>query len=373
MNLKSIDPPVAAWRFEALDALAGIAFASRISTDERGDDELVYMRPPAFHPEPVGRSSIALGATRGSFQGGLFIEDREATFPSLDAVREFVRRGYVGGSAGDGGPDTPGGEGQPPPEPRDPDGNFTRGEPVNEGSRELDALAKDLARFKEHIANCRPGDATPTQWVRPEDGWANGADGDPILSGARHLVMDFLDSRRNPEPEEDDPKLPVLAQTLLRLGVEFHDFFDDIERRKPRLLARLSPLLRDPYSWYRWGWPGFWSHGDPLELLNRMDGPFVPVLPKGPISMLTWFTRFVSCPENALRYMPAREALERAVLASAVIVNRSADRYFWDADSQRKKRHELERDAIAWLREHLPRMAFARQFETAIAAVGRRT
>ncbi|MEP6502075.1 MAG: hypothetical protein ABJD97_02000, partial [Betaproteobacteria bacterium] len=169
-----------------MDARAGMAFVSRAGAG--GDHEdVVYFRPPGFQPEPIGRSSLALGATRAGFQAGLVIEGREADFPSLAAAGEFVRRAYVRSSSGDGGGEPePGGE-PPGPLPEGP----KSGEPVESGPA-LDALIADMAHFRTSIDDCRVGEARPMKWKSSSESSGKAFAGDILVSGTAHCLRDTL-------------------------------------------------------------------------------------------------------------------------------------------------------------------------------------
>ncbi len=95
------------WYIDAVDARAGLAFASCRSADlgnDQPDTDIlaVHIAAPDFRVETVASRAIALAATRGSFQLGFFIEDDELAFGSLGDVVEFVRRIYAAGGGGDG-------------------------------------------------------------------------------------------------------------------------------------------------------------------------------------------------------------------------------------------------------------------------------
>lgn len=113
------------WYIDALDARAGRAFVSfRSGVLAKAEDldvfqQTYYIAPPSFEPEAVSGAAIGLGGTRGTFQGGLYDEDGEVSFPSLATIVDFVRRAYLS-SGGDAGPD--GGGPPEPPEEGGPEG-----------------------------------------------------------------------------------------------------------------------------------------------------------------------------------------------------------------------------------------------------------
>ena len=114
-----------AWFIDAIDARAGLAFASFRGADLTADAPemesiAVHIAPPDFRAETLSSRATGLAAARGSFQAGLFVGDGEAQaevgFADLDYLIEFVRRAYLSGGAGDG----PGGVGGLPPPPEEP-------------------------------------------------------------------------------------------------------------------------------------------------------------------------------------------------------------------------------------------------------------
>ncbi len=110
-----------AWYIDSIDPYAGRAFASwrcieimmTPTTNEFGRS--IFVSPPSFQPEFIDDATIALAATRGSFQIGVMDAEGEIPFPTAASVAEFVRRSYLSGggredTGGDGPPDLPGGE-----------------------------------------------------------------------------------------------------------------------------------------------------------------------------------------------------------------------------------------------------------------------
>ncbi|OCJ66285.1 hypothetical protein A6U97_26500 [Agrobacterium tumefaciens] len=130
-----------AWFIDALDARAGLAFASLRSADLQDDqgniDMLaVHIAAPDFQAETVASRAAAFAASRGSFQLGVFTGESEVAFENLEDVIEFVRRSYVAGGGGDG--DGGIGGGVPPV----PDLPLEGGGPVE--SRETDSAIEPM-------------------------------------------------------------------------------------------------------------------------------------------------------------------------------------------------------------------------------------
>lgn len=120
---------IEAWRIDSLDARAGIAFASwrtadLISGNIEPERAAVFIAPPYFLPEALSNRAMGLSASRGQAQLGVFVQENELAFETLDALSEFVRRVYQSSGGGDlpGG----GGTGGRPRPPLEPEG----GEPV---------------------------------------------------------------------------------------------------------------------------------------------------------------------------------------------------------------------------------------------------
>jgi hypothetical protein len=116
------------WHIDGWDRQAGRAFATRRSrgadlAENRADwGPTVYIGPPDFRPEQIGSTSIALSAARAAY----FVEsvppnanaENELSFPSANAVAEFVRLAFVGSGRNRGGGG--GGEGGEAPTDRNP-------------------------------------------------------------------------------------------------------------------------------------------------------------------------------------------------------------------------------------------------------------
>jgi len=114
------------WHLDAWDRTGGRAFASmRPRNVELFDHDpswgaLIFIGPPSFAPEPIANTAIALNACRaGMFQPRVPFFGEEASFPSAEAVADFVRRAFVNGGTtrgggGEGAPAVEGGPGDPP-------------------------------------------------------------------------------------------------------------------------------------------------------------------------------------------------------------------------------------------------------------------
>lgn len=123
---------------DALDGLGGAAFGSLREgnlaiAEAAGDAPAWYIAAPDFRPRPVSSRAIGLAANRGGFQLGFSIDgETEVPFKSLEVLAEYVRRLFISGGGGDG----PGGVGPtfpPPPEDGGPEGGGDFGEESSTG------------------------------------------------------------------------------------------------------------------------------------------------------------------------------------------------------------------------------------------------
>ena len=126
------------WHLDGWDRLGGRAFATQRERDEDltessdSNGPTVYIAPPGFQPEVLASPRIALSACRnGVFEPRVPPNENapEIAFPTIDAVAEFVRRGFISGGRGRGGE---GGGGQSPPIPREPNETTPREGPAVE-------------------------------------------------------------------------------------------------------------------------------------------------------------------------------------------------------------------------------------------------
>jgi hypothetical protein len=199
-----------AWFIDSIDARAGLAFTSLRTSDLVTQDAAldlpgVFIAPPTFRPETVSSRALAFAATRGSFQYGLFVAQREVAFPSLDAVIEFVRRAYLRGGGGDaaGG----GGAGIPPRPTKGPEGESPL---AGEGGHRhglIQQLLKDPAdaRLAATKLKFHPGETIETEDFHPSIGTLGTvATGDEFVlaRGAAELIAELL--RRCPVTGPDD-------------------------------------------------------------------------------------------------------------------------------------------------------------------------
>jgi len=189
-----------AWRIDTLDARGGLAFATwreaLNSNPETAIDEqpCIFVGAPDFRAQPVANRAIALAAGRGMFQAGLFAQSTEMSFPTPDALVEFVRRTYVGSGAGDG---TDGGGGGAAPDMRRPGGPELPRPPDDlfdvEGENLVPRVFDSIATFLERSQKLKPGEAAPHSWPRIAGHPEKFRDGPHILCiGALYLIGEVL-------------------------------------------------------------------------------------------------------------------------------------------------------------------------------------
>lgn len=97
---------MALWYIDALDARAGMGLATFRDADLNTNTvdlgrPAVFIGPPFFQGESVASRAIGFAATRGSFQLGLFLDEEEIAFSTLQGVCEFIRRVYISSGGGD--------------------------------------------------------------------------------------------------------------------------------------------------------------------------------------------------------------------------------------------------------------------------------
>jgi hypothetical protein len=160
------------WYIDALDARAGMGLATYRDADlNSGTVDLgrpaVFIGPPFFQAESVASRAIGFAATRGSFQLGLFLNNGEVAFPSLQGVCEFIRRVYISS----GGGDTDGGISTAPVEPN-PESGGGELPPVPEGE---DAITRGMLGFVDSlnqgvaaISGLDYSQSKPKEWNRRE-------------------------------------------------------------------------------------------------------------------------------------------------------------------------------------------------------------
>lgn len=353
----------AVWRFEALDMLAGIAFASYSGPDVAAE-ELIALRPPAFDPVPLGRASLGLSATRAYCQAGLMVGDQEATFPNLDSLREFVRRSYIYGSGSGNGPaGTPNG-GPPPESPRNPmPPNENQDQPEGNGRIDgLDALVSDLQKFSDISSNLLLGESDEVQWKISQPSSPAGKF-EMLLRGAALCLRDEI--RLVPMPGDGLLVSSLVQMLCIRIGFDHWDqlyFIEEFFEMSSEFSKDELQRLRNPRDV-----PTNWSK---MDVIANLPAPTASGQPRPASNLLEWFTRFLATPIEAINSTGAYDVCARAVFISAILVtnsNPAVRHYPYSMDKVRTHLDMLAEEALHWLERQLPRHVFSSVYENAIA------
>jgi hypothetical protein len=417
----SVMPPGHAWRLEAFDLRAGLAFATfrseQVETQEIEDWPCLFFSPPDFAPEPIDNVAAALAATRGSFDAGLIVADREAAFKTPEEVAEFVRRAYVSSASGDGS-DGPGGGGGPiPPLPDDPrEPFFPKFDPDEKEDTDRPSAGRALRHAIQDFVRQMNGSVPPASFFVD---WSKIRDSDPVESltrGAVHLIAELLG--RFPGPSSTNllrwlEDVRLLGDCISRLGL-----WELIFLRHEADLSRLAWALRCRAGWvdrmcdreflaflfasraipdsaavealHRFyplhlvpgpGTNASW--GDPLEALGRLPLPaFASAMAPSDSTRLASIEHllvgFVAAPWALLTQLDARASratLDMVVFASACVaaldISTATQPCFpWMAPRVSPLQMQLIRQAgakgLAWLAEQLPVRGFAAPLEDRI-------
>ena len=328
------------WRFDALDARGGLAFASFRGADLRADkiDDVhaVHLGPPSFSPEPILSRALGFAAFHGAFQPGLFLEDHEVAFSTLSSLIEFVRRAYLAGGGGDS--TNGGGSGVPPVPPElgegptdTPDVGSSDGEGGMAGDVASFCSVSDRLKFTagQPISyenfTWLPRQAENPRQAAPDRTFDLGGD---LVLAARDLAIELL--RRFPGTR--DSRLYARWQASAdRLGRAYDELW--LSRKVlegpealPLGFAMAAAVDRSPEFWYdpRW-FAGELKKGTYDVLEAATCGFFGVWLPEG-----VWHSRYLrlsgrynsqrafveSDPSDDLASWPLPMTLQRAGLAA---------------------------------------------------------
>jgi hypothetical protein len=230
--------PDRAWRLEAFDLRAGLAFATFREREQPPDEERVdavadwpclFFSAPDFEAQTIDNVALALAASRQSFASPLLVNGAEVGFAFPAEISEFLRRAYVASSGGDG-VDGLGGPAVPP-KPRRPN------DPSEYDTYDLEDWKVDEANgfagagyFDYLYAVARyistgayVGDSASSSDIKRFKPFLRGAY-EPMRRGAQHILIELLDRC----PDAGD------ALALLR--------WDDDLRRLGAFMARCGLL-----------------------------------------------------------------------------------------------------------------------------------
>ena len=427
--LQTRDSNDAAWRLESFDLRAGLAFATRRPGQAQSQAQRVrdwpclFVSPPGFSPEPVDNIAVALAATRGSFDAGLFIDGREMGFATPEDMAEFVRRAYVASAGGDGS-DAPGGGDLPPPlppeGPREPPYRPIDLERGFEDGGGRAALWQGVLNFDKQAQRCPGGQSFTASWA----GIAERPAARSLANGAMQTIAELLARCPAPAAAEFDrwrTDLQTLGGCISTLGLwdalfEWHG--SQLRHRLQSLGLRLPwPWLRSPdvrylsycifisslpmdlphhqvdenyyvYPWHpnvgprfeAFATPKIWSEA--LESLGALPAPLyaasmAPEDLRERASLASLLSAFVSAPRALLQLgkSDAQAALELILFASACVAlvdgagltaGPSAFAGYGLTPLQTARLEALGRNGLRWLIEQLPTRGFEPSLEDLI-------
>lgn len=406
---------MALWYIDALDARAGMGLATcrdadlNTNTVDLGRPG-VFIGPPFFQGESVASRAIGFAATRGSFQLGLFLDDGEVAFATLQGVCEFIRRVYISS----GGGDTDGGISPAPvvPNPESGGGEF-RFLPSEENpiARGMVSFVGQLTKGIASISKLKYSNSEPKQLNRREGAYGASLletllpldDFDALLAyGSAVLIEEMI--LRFPNRAVDHGtwmrSTMKLGQMLNRLGLVdcfFHSpDFDRLSRmaydtdKRFRLFnghvrefdAVLPAMLGlAPYvPWHPRFGPPFWggwhagpSASEPLDDLSSFPIPSVAAKHVGlnPASasardLLSVFLADPTVLEGEQASRPEATMIVGFVLLSSMLIVSDGQTSLAPIDGTRiggLLRHDVVRDAIVWMDSQMPGYLFHRDIE----------
>jgi hypothetical protein len=407
---------MALWYIDALDARAGMGLATYREADLKTNTvdlgrPAVFIGPPFFHGESVASRAIGFAATRGSFQLGLFLNDEEIAFATLQGVCEFIRRVYISS----GGGDTDSGIGPAPvvPNPESEGGEF-RSLPADENSiaRGMLNFVSLLTKGIESISSLKYSSSEPTQLNRREgpqkaslpETLGPVADVDALLAYGSAVLIEEMISRF-PTLATDHHgtwmrSMMKLGQMLSRLGLVgslfhgpdfvrlstkaykiderftlFHRYVREFDAVLPAMLGLAPYVTWDP----RFG-PGFWAgwlagqgESEPLDDLSLFPIPSVAAKHVGlnPVSasardLLSVFLAEPTALEGKQASRPAATMIVAFVLLSSMLIVSDAQTSVAAIDGTPiggVLRQDVVKDAIVWMDSQMPGYLFHRDIE----------
>jgi hypothetical protein len=392
---------MSAWFIDALDARAGIAFAS-----ERGPDLLVdapeldvpgvLIAPPAFEPEVVAGRALAYAAGPGQFQLGLFVDEKEVEFETLDALAEFVRRTYLASGGGDSGNSI--GPTPPPFPPEEgPPGIEPTGWPAGKGVMALVGATEEIAAASKELG----GDVGAARRLALDSLTVDAgySDSDALAYAGTLLIDGILDILPKEEAaaaawldavERLSSALAALGLIeQIRLGPFWAALCDKLERKRRR--AQWGEWVGDDGSWllqqlfasadgrrvvqypnaihieeWRDGWR-FGGHStDPLDDLEAW--PLPSRLRSGEVQNLRDHLYAAIGAPLAYARRSAAEAAALLLFAAAHVATQARGVYaVGRSPFAPTVTAGIVAEALIWLRAQLPSFAFAAELEKIIA------
>lgn len=213
-----------AWYIDSIDVRGGLAFASwRVSdlnyTKIDLDRPAVFVSPPLFQPEAVTNRATGFSLARGQAQLGVYLEDNELAFGTIEELTEFVRRAYVGSGGND--PDEGDGGGppvlpEPPPDvPLEGLGSIkkeNKRSPINKIASEAFNLAEEMdSEFQPDLTiKSEPFNATKSNLSTDIQSVA------VLVDGAREILFELV--RRLPKNGTETEALQKWTRSAHSLG-----------------------------------------------------------------------------------------------------------------------------------------------------------
>lgn len=384
------------WYIDAIDPRAGIAFASQRDPDLESDEPQLdrpsaQLSPPGFEPEALGSRALAF-ATPGHFQLGLFVDEKEMGFETLDQLSEFVRRAYLASGGGDGANGIGPSPSPPPPDEGppgfDPPPWFEGGSEGCTGTiaRLLDKFARASDDLQDNIGGATSLALARSISVRPDR-----SDMDALAHAGALLIDGLLDVLPVAEGEAA-PWLDAVARVKAALAM-----LDLVPLIRGLHWGRFTGRLAMKLDAARWmdewrGWaPDSWLmdqlfDGGPELLFAARYGRLVPdwrwpdplddleswPLPRRLRSADIASLRDLLCAASGAPLgLIGRNPLENAALllfAGVHVATQAGSRPgLWEAmPFAEVVRNRAIAIGAEWIAEQLPAYAFARRVEQAI-------
>lgn len=406
---------MALWYIDALDARAGMGLATFRDADLNTNTvdlgkPAVFIGPPFFQGESVASRAIGFAATRGSFQLGLFLDDEEIAFATLQGVCEFIRRVYISS----GGGDTDSGISPAPaiPNPESGGGEF-RFLPADQSSlaRGMMSFVTTLTKDIASISQLKYSSFEPKQLNRREGTHKRSlseilgplADVDTLLAyGSAVLIEEMI--LRFPNRAADQGtwmrSMMKLGQMLSRLGLVdslFHSpDFDGLSQMAYNTDKRVKVFngnvrefggalpvmlgLGPNVPWHPHFGPPFWGGwhagsgaGDPLDDLSSFPIPSIAAKHVGlnPASasardLLSVFLANPTVLDGEQASRPEAIMIVAFVLLSSMLIVSSGQASLAPIDETRigsVLRQDVVRDAIVWMDSQMPGYLFHKDIE----------
>ena len=361
------------WYIDAWDPRGGRAFISWRPTDigdvPRLDYPATYVCPPHFQPEHLSSRSIALAATHGMFQLGLFDEEAEVAFVSLDEAVSFVRRGYGSGGAtpipgGSSPPRAPeGGEGGPLIDPPRPERGHlpTFADGFRDGIELFWKKVGGLDRDRSEVS-------LALEWTSVQGQMDQEVNNAQLSYAGRVLLKELLDRRLGlADKEADAGWLDVYAQLigfLAGLGVLPNSTRElaQLDRRYESSAREIISLVSvSTNAYFRALWTGRQvTVADAYEFLARLPVPRELGRGHPNPSLLSLLCMTLGAPTQSKHF----EAVSAVMLLASVCVLRLGRQPFEALPAP-----DLGREAWTWFSAQLPDRVFRPSLEAIIGSI----